>query len=163
LKKGLVGKALDAEIRRMTACTADIVAAHEVLPDANNRLTLSEKTDWLGLPKPSIYYDVGDYTRRSAEVYSLPIAKRIAEAMGAIDVKISPKFNQSKHIMGGTIMGNDAATSVVDADCRAHDHENLFIPGGGAMASTACGNSTITMVALAIKAGDAIVSQMRGA
>ena len=60
-------------------------------------------------------------------------------------------------------MGKDASNSVVDVDCRAHDHENLFIPGGGAMASTACGNSTITMTALAIKAADAIVAQMRGA
>jgi choline dehydrogenase-like flavoprotein len=142
LKKGLVGKALDEEIRRMTACTADIVAAHEVLPDPNNRLTLSDKTDWLGLPRPAIHYDVGDYTRRSAEVYSLPIGRRIAEAMGAVDIKISPKFNQSKHIMGGTIMGAEASSSVVDVDCRSHDHENLFIPGGGAMPSTACGNSS---------------------
>lgn len=162
LKKGLVGKALDEEIRRMTACTADVVIAHEILPDANNRLTLSDKKDWLGLPKPAIHYDVGDYVRKSAENYSLPIGKRIVEAMGATDVKISTKFANSKHIMGGTIMGKDAGTSVVDVDCRAHDHENLFIPGGGAMASTACGNSTITMTALALKAADAIVSQMRG-
>jgi choline dehydrogenase-like flavoprotein len=163
LKKGLVGKALDAEIRRMTACTADVVAAHEILPSPDNRLTLSDKKDWLGLPKPSIHYDVGDYVRKSAEVYSLPIGKRIAAAMGAKDVKISPKFAQSKHIMGGTIMGHDAGDSVVDVDCRSHDHENLFLPGGGAMASTACGNSTITMTALSFKAADAIVSQMRGA
>ena len=162
LKKGLIGKALDEEMRRMTACTADIVAAHEILPDPNNRLTLSDKKDWLGLPKPAIHYDVGDYVRKSSEVYSLPIGRRIAEAMGAIDVKISPKFAQSKHIMGGTIMGEDPGDSVVDVDCRAHDHENLFMPGGGAMPSTACGNSTITMTALAIKAADAIARQMRG-
>ena len=163
LKQGLVGKSLDAEIRRMTACTADIVLAHEVLPQADNRLTLSNKKDWLGLPKPAIHYDVGDYTRKAAEVYSLPIGKRIAEAMGATDIKISPKFAQSKHIMGGTIMGLDAGDSVVDADCRAYDHDNLFLPGGGAMASTACGNSTITMVSLGLKAADAIVRQLRGA
>ena len=163
LKQGLVGKSLDAEIRRMTACTADIVLAHEVLPHADNRLTLSSKKDWLGLPKPAIHYDVGDYTRKAAEVYSLPIGKRIAEAMGATDIKISPKFAQSKHIMGGTIMGLDAGDSVVDADCRAYDHDNLFLPGGGAMASTACGNSTITMVSLGLKAADAIVRQLRGA
>jgi len=160
LKKGLIGKALDQEIRRMTACTADIVAAHEILPDPNNRLTLSDKKDWLGLPKPAIHYDVGDYVRKSSEVYSLPIGGRIAEAMGAIDVKITPKFAQSKHIMGGTIMGEDPNSSVVDADCRSHDHENLYIPGGGAMPSTACGNSTITMTALAFKAADAITSQI---
>jgi fructose 5-dehydrogenase large subunit len=65
--------------------------------------------------------------------------------------------------MGGTIMGNDPSSSVVDADCRAHDHENLFLPGGGAMASTACGNSTISMAALGLKAADAIVRQMRKA
>jgi choline dehydrogenase-like flavoprotein len=64
--------------------------------------------------------------------------------------------------MGGTIVGEDPGSSVVDVDCRAHDHENLFIPGGGAMPSTACGNSTITMTALAIKAADAIARQMRG-
>lgn len=97
----------------MTACTADIVAAHEVLPNSDNRLTLSDKKDWLGLPKPSIHYDVGDYVRKSWETYSLPIGKQIAEAMGATDVKISPKFNNSKHIMGGTIMGKDAGNSVV--------------------------------------------------
>ena len=48
------------------------------------------------------------------------------------------------------------------ADLPAHDHENLFIPGGGAMPSTASGNSTITMTALAFKAADAITSQIRG-
>ncbi|MBS0882080.1 GMC family oxidoreductase [Pantoea sp. JGM49] len=159
LEKGLVGKALDEEIRRMTACTADIVLAHEILPDANNRLTLSDKKDWLGLPKPAIHYNVGDYVRRSYLNYSKPIADKIAEAMGAIDKKFSKQFNQSKHIMGGTIMGNDPANSVVDNECRAHDHRNLFLPGGGAMASTACGNSTLTMVALAFKAADAIVKQ----
>ncbi len=163
LEKGLVGKALDEEIRRMTACTADIVLAHEILPDANNRLTLSDKKDWLGLPKPAIHYDVGDYVRRSYQNYSKPIADKIAEAMGAIDKKFSKQFNQSKHIMGGTIMGNDPANSVVDNECRAHDHRNLFLPGGGAMVSTACGNSTLTMVALAFKAADAIVKQAQEA
>jgi choline dehydrogenase-like flavoprotein len=161
LKTGLVGKALDEEIRRKTACTADIVLAHEILPDENNRLTLSDKKDWLGLPKPAIHYDVGDYVRRSLKEYSLPIAHQIAEAMGATEKKFSKQFNQSKHIMGGTRMGNDAATSVVDDVCRAHDHPNLFLPGGGAMVSTACGNSTLTMVALAFKAAEAIVKQAR--
>ena len=60
LEKGLVGKALDVEIRRLSACTGTIDIEHEILPQANNRLTLSPKKDWLGLNKPNIYYDVGD-------------------------------------------------------------------------------------------------------
>jgi choline dehydrogenase-like flavoprotein len=49
----------------------------------------------------------------------------------------------------------------VDADCRAHDHPNLFLPGGGAMPSATASNSTLTMAALALKAADAITNQLR--
>ena len=58
-------------------------------------------------------------------------------------------------------MGKDANSSVVDADSRAHEHPNLFLPGGAAMPSAGSGNSTLTMAALAVKAADAIVSQMK--
>jgi choline dehydrogenase-like flavoprotein len=162
LKKGLVGKALDREIRRLAACTAEIAIEHELLPDPNNRLTLSDKKDWLGLNKPNIYYDVGDYVRRSASEFSIPIVQRLAKELGATDVQIASEFTHSDHMMGATIMGSDASTSVVDSDCRAHDHENLFLPGGGAMTTGGAGNSTLTMTALALKAGDAIVRQMKG-
>lgn len=163
LAKGLVGKALDEEIRRQAACTMEIAIEHELLPDPDNRLTLSDKKDWLGLPKPNIYYDVGDYVRRSAQEYSVPIARKLARALGATDVQVSTEFTNSDHIMGGTIMGTDASQSVVDVDCRAHDHANLFLPGGGAMTTGGCGNSTLTMAALAFKAADAIISQLRHA
>lgn len=161
LKKGLVGKALDTEIRRLAACTGQVTIEHEPLPAAINRLTLSDKKDWLGLNKPNIYYDVGDYVRRSAAQYSVPIVKRLIAELGAIESEITTEFAHSDHIMGGCIMGNDASVSVVDADCRAHDHANLFLPGGGAMTTGGSGNSTLTMVALAMKASDAIVGQLR--
>ncbi|MDH2328199.1 GMC family oxidoreductase [Cereibacter sp. SYSU M97828] len=165
MASGKVGRALDEEIRRLTATSLNVVAAFEMLPDPNNRLTLSAQKDWLGLPRPSVYWDVGDYVRRSSVEYSNPLAQRIAEAVGATDFKpASPeKFSTSKHIMGGTIMGNDAATSVVDRHSRTHDHANLYLPGGGAMASTACGNSTITMTAMAFMAAEALVSEAKGA
>ena len=58
-------------------------------------------------------------------------------------------------------MGSDPATAVVDGDCRAHDHPNLFLPGGGAMPSGTASNSTLTMAALALKAADAIADQLK--
>jgi len=51
LKQKLVGKALDEAIRRETACNGVIAVEHEVLPYAENRLTLSDKKDVLGLNK----------------------------------------------------------------------------------------------------------------
>jgi choline dehydrogenase-like flavoprotein len=161
LKKGLVGKALDAEIRRLSACTARLTVEHEILPSANNRLTLSSQKDWLGINKPNIHYDVGDYVRRSADEYTVPRLRQLAAELGATKFQLSPEFLNSDHIMGGCIMGSEAATSVVDSDCRSHDHANLFLPGGGAMPSATASNSTLTMTALALKAADAITHQLR--
>jgi choline dehydrogenase-like flavoprotein len=160
LKKGLVGKALDAEIRRLSACTARLTVEHEILPSANNRLTLSSQKDWLGINKPNIHYDVGDYVRQSAKEYTVPRLQQLAAELGATKFQLSPEFLNSDHIMGGCVMGAERATAVVDADCRAHDHPNLFLPGGGAMPSATASNSTLTMAALALKAADAIANQL---
>jgi choline dehydrogenase-like flavoprotein len=162
LKKKLVGKALDAEIRRATACSGLVAVEHEIPAYPHNRLTLSDKKDALGLSKPQVYYDVTDYVRKSADVHTFPTVQRFGEALGADKVVRVPGFVASQHIMGGAIMGKDPQTSVVDADCRAHDHPNLFIPGGAAMPSGGSGNSTLTMAALAVKAADAIQSQTKG-
>jgi choline dehydrogenase-like flavoprotein len=113
------------------------------------------------LNKPNIYYDVSDYVRRSTATYTLPILKQLMAELGTTDSQINNFYTHSDHIMGGCIMGTDPSTSVVDADCRAHDHDNLFLPGGGAMTTGGSGNSTLTMVALAMKASDAIVDQVK--
>jgi hypothetical protein len=105
LKQKLVGKALDEAIRRETACTGLIAVEHEVLPSAENRLTLSDKKDMLGLNKPAVYYDVGDYVRNGANLHTFPITQKFAEALGAEKVIRLPGFEASQHIMGGTIMG----------------------------------------------------------
>jgi choline dehydrogenase-like flavoprotein len=161
LKKGLVGKALDVEIRRLSACTARLTVEHEILPSTNNRLTLSSQKDWLGINKPNIHYDVGDYVRQSAKEYTVPRLQQLAAELGATKFQLSPEFLNSDHIMGGCVMGAEPTTAVVDADCRAHDHPNLFLPGGGAMPSATASNSTLTMTALALKAADAIANQLR--
>ena len=162
LKRKLIGNALDQALRHEAACTGLIAVEHEVLPRAENRLTLSDKKDILGLNKPAVYYDVGDYTRKGADEHTFPITKKFAEALGAREVIRVPGFVQSEHIMGGTLMGKDPKTSVVDADCRTHDHPNLFLPGGAAMPSSGSGNSTLSMAALAVKAADAIIGQTKG-
>jgi choline dehydrogenase-like flavoprotein len=51
-------------------------------------------------------------------------------------------------------MGNDAASSVVDADCRTHDHPNLFIASSGVMPGAASVNCTLTIAALSLKLAD---------
>jgi len=148
--QGLVGKKLDAEIRRRAACTLDFSIGFEVLPNPENRLRLSaERKDALGIPHPEVTYDVGDYVRKGAEAVK-PTLRKIAGLLEATDVTITDKFNANNHVMGGAIMGRNPNDSVVDADCRAHDHENLYIAGGATMPTASCINSTLSMVAVAL-------------
>ena len=65
-----------------------------------------------------------------------------------------------RYLMGGTIMGSSPKDSVVDGDCRTHDHANLWLPGGGAMPSASVVNSTLSMAALGLKSADSISKSM---
>ena len=156
LSKGLVGKELDDEIRRRAARFVDLSISLEPLPSPENRLTLSTtRKDPLGLPCPDIYYDVGAYVRTGAAHVSEQL-KHIGSLFGATEFQISKTFNANNHIMGGTIMGADHRTSVVDGNCRTYDHENLWLPGGGPIPSASVVNSTLSMVALGLRALDNI-------
>ncbi|MFM0069375.1 GMC oxidoreductase [Paraburkholderia aspalathi] len=133
------------------------------MPDPNNRLTLSKtRRDPLGLACPDIHYDVGDYVRDGATAAHAQL-EHIGKLFGAVEFEITTSLNANNHIMGGTIMGSDPKDSVVDGDCRAHDHANLWLPGGGAMASASVVNTTLSMVALGIKAADSIQKTLRQA
>ena len=163
LKLGLVGKDLDDEIRRRAIFGVDLSISLEPLPDPNNRLTLSKtRRDPLGLACPDIHYDVGDYVRDGATAAHAQL-EHIGKLFGAVEFEITTSLNANNHIMGGTIMGSDPKDSVVDGDCRAHDHANLWLPGGGAMASASVVNTTLSMVALGIKAADSIQKTLRQA
>jgi len=65
----------------------------------------------------------------------IDVHKFIFDQLGATDRVMQPDtpdtviYGGSGHIMGTTLMGSDPKTSVVDKDCRAHDHPNLFILG----------------------------------
>ncbi len=156
LKQGLVGAELDAEIRKRTIHGVDLSISLEPLPDAKNRVTLSKtRMDPHGIPCPDVYYDVGDYVRKGYDAAVVQL-KEIAALFGGADLQITTALNANNHIMGGCIMGSDPKDSVVDGNCRAHDHANLWIPGGAAIPSASVVNSTLTMAALGIKAADDI-------
>jgi choline dehydrogenase-like flavoprotein len=55
----------------------------------------------------------------------------------------------------GTIrFGRDPKTSALDADCRAHDVENLYVVDGSFFVSSAAVNPALTIMANALRVGD---------
>ncbi len=60
------------------------------------------------------------------------------------------------HLLGTARMGNDASTSVVDKYHRTHDVPNLFVCDGSSFVTSGRGQPTMTIQALAFRAGDHI-------
>lgn len=156
LARGLVGRPLEQAIRHRAARWVSLTSFHEVLPDPENRILPSrDHRDRLGLPRPEITYRIGDYTRDSAR-RTRQLFSRIAHLYGAREVEFHDEFFCNNHLMGSVIMGDDPRNSVVDRDCRTHDHENLFLATSGVMPSAGSVNCTLTLAALALRVAETV-------
>jgi len=82
----------------------------------------------------------------------------ILEAAGAQRVTKAPVTPQtsSAHLLGTCRMENDPATSVIDKYHRSHDVPNLFICDGSSLVTSGRGQPTMTIQALAFRAGEHI-------
>src|SRR3954471_364837 len=93
-------------------------------------------------------------------------ATEIAKAMGGQQVSASPRkgpYNvtqyQTTHNTGGTIMGTDPSTSVVNRFLQSWDVPNVFVIGASNFPQNASYNPTDTVGALAYWAAGAITSR----
>jgi choline dehydrogenase-like flavoprotein len=158
LSMGLSGARLEHEVRFRAAHTVNINSFHEILANPDNRLVLSrDHKDVLGIPHAEITYNVGDYVRRSA-AHTHDAYARIAQLMGGTEIVFNDAFAPNNHIMGSVIMGNDPKDSVVDGECRTHDHENLYLATSGVMPTAGSVNCTLTLSALSLRIADALKS-----
>lgn len=160
IQQGLSGEALNQAIRYQAVRRFSSYVQHEQLPHRDNRVTLhpTEK-DVLGLPLPVVHWRVDDYARKSCE-HSADLYRKIAKAIGA-EVQIDMHMGSDAHTLGTTIMGTDPEQSVVNADCRAHDHPNLYLNGGTVFASGSSVNPTLTIAALALRLADHLIKKLQ--
>ena len=87
----------------------------------------------------------------------------LGRAMGAARVWRSPlgPGAPGAHHEGGTRMGSDPKTSVVNRYGQSWDIPNLFIIGSSTFPSMSGFNPTLTIQALAYMSADAIVNRYR--
>jgi len=153
----LFGDALKQKLFEHTSHQIVLNSAVEQLPDPANRIVPSETAvDRFGIPRPEIHFKIDDYTR-GAFLAALRVHALIFDALGAREFNLQGDTQSnagSGHIMGTTRMGSDSKDSVVDKDCRAHDHKNLFILGSSVFPTGATANPTLTVAALALRAVD---------
>ncbi|MDI9862097.1 GMC oxidoreductase [Flectobacillus roseus] len=136
----------------------------EILPNENNRFTLSDQKDKWGLPVLSFESEFGQNELRMREDMMNDAAEML-EAAGFKD--ISTYNSQSTHIglgiheMGTARMGRDPKTSVLNKHNQVHAVKNVFVTDGAAMVSASCVNPSLTYMALTARAADFAVSELK--
>jgi choline dehydrogenase-like flavoprotein len=159
--KGVRGRKLREALAEAGPRQVRVAALMEQLPDENNRVTLAEAVDSLGLPRPRITYAVDDYVTRGAAA-ARRLADLVFDGLQATErTHIADHFGAG-HIMGTYRMGTDPKSSVVDVTSRSHDHRNLFLVGSGVFPSSATANPTLTLAALALGTAATIGETLRG-
>jgi choline dehydrogenase-like flavoprotein len=127
--------------------------------DPANHVSLGTQTDSLGLPKLHIAFRMRDVdfagVQRAHEMLDEDLitagAGRLKfdgdRAQNLADIAAAAR--DGYHQLGGAAMSADPRDGVVNAHCRAHDIENLWIAAGSVFASSGQANPTLTIVALA--------------
>ena len=129
----------------------DLLAMSEDLPNPDSRVTLKYGQivlDW----------------RRSNWQAHLALVARLKALLrrAGYPVLLSKAFDRRtpSHQCGTARMGQDPATSVVDARCRSHELENLFIVDASVLPTSAAVNPALTIAALALRAAAHITDGM---
>jgi len=88
-------------------------------------------------------------------------AKRVLTQMGGRNVRASVSGSPPANLQaGGCRFGDDPASSVLDADCRVHSAENIFVTDGSFMPTGGSVPYTWTIYANAFRVADKIRAQL---
>lgn len=158
------GKEMKDELQQPGGWTMGITAFGEMLPYADNRVTLnSDVKDKDGLPTLTM-----DVTIRDNE---LKMRKDMQSA--AIEMMETAGFKNVRgydrpyapglgiHEMGTARMGRDPQTSVLNGWNQVHACKNVYVTDGACMTSASCVNPSLTYMALTARAADHAVNALK--
>lgn len=95
--------------------------------------------------------------------YMAERSEKILERMGAENASVSASASPPANLQaGGCRFGTNPDTSVLDADCRSHEVENLFVTDGSFMPTGGSVPFTWTIYANAFRVADKIIEQLGG-
>lgn len=141
----------------------------EQVPNPDSRVMLDADRDALGVPRLKIDWR---YTQQDIETISTSV-RLLAEDLersGVGTFNYDPDTVEAEmirygayggHHLGTARMGSDPRTSVVDAQCRVHGVENLFIASAATFPTSSQANPTLTIVALALRLAKHLAHQLR--
>ncbi|HBR96934.1 MAG TPA: oxidoreductase [Gammaproteobacteria bacterium] len=131
------------------------------IDDCHIRLSSHQKDKW-GLPVSHVKVDYHAHNLRTGW-YLADKGGSVLREMGAEDVTAFAVGSPPTNLQAGTCrFGDDAESSVLDADCRSHEAENLFVSDGSFMPNGGSVQHTWTIYANAFRVADNIRAQLGG-
>jgi len=128
---------------------------NELLPRAENRVTLTDEPDQFGMPIPRFDYSQCDNDRANI-AYSKKVIKEIWEHAEAQDTLTIDRY---AHLVGGCRMGADPDSSVVNSDQQSWEVPNLFVADGSVMPTQGAANPALVIMALASRLAERLIDK----
>ncbi|HSQ32243.1 MAG TPA: GMC family oxidoreductase [Gemmatimonadaceae bacterium] len=167
---GGYGAQLKADYRKYYGATIGFSGRGEMIPNDDCYCEIDPTTvDKYGIPVLRFHWKFSEHEYNQAK-HMQQTFRALIEAMGGKVFSPMPTrergYNLAAggtiiHELGGARMGADPSTSVVDANCQAHDVKNLFIADGAPFVSQADKNPTWTILALSWRTSDYIAQQRK--
>jgi choline dehydrogenase-like flavoprotein len=158
------GSNFKREVRRWTGTRVRLASHGEMLPGPNKYVELDpEAKDKWGIPVLKIHHPWDDNDRGMFK-YLRQTFEEILTAAKAVDVTLPKEPDEpghSIHEMGTVRMGGDAKTSVLNSFNQSHDVKNLFVVDAAAFTSGSHKNPTLTIMALAWRAAEYMMAEMK--
>jgi gluconate 2-dehydrogenase alpha chain len=138
-----------------------LIMQAEDAPQLTNRVDLDPSVqDVFGRPVPRVTYDLHTYELEARKFYT-PFMQQVVLNAGATRTFTTPcdvtlGAPTSRHVMGTLRMGAAPATSVVDANGKFHEVDNLYACDGSVFPTSSGWNPTLTIMAVAAKIAHAI-------
>jgi choline dehydrogenase-like flavoprotein len=117
----------------------------ELLPQAENRVTLAAERDQYGMPVATFSFSLCDNDKKNI-AYATKIVEEIWDGAGAQETL---KIDRYAHLVGGCRMGFTPEDSVVDSSHRAWEVPNLFVSDGSVFPTQGSANPALVIMALA--------------
>jgi choline dehydrogenase-like flavoprotein len=167
---GGYGKRLKDDYRRYYGATVGFSGRGEMIPNDDSYCELDPRTvDRWGIPVLRFHWKWADHEYKQVKHMQETFRALIA-AMGGEVFSPMPTAEQGYgiaaggtiiHELGGTRMGDDPKTSVLNRWGQAHDCKNLFVVDGGPFVSQADKNPTWTILALSMRTSEYLAGQMK--
>jgi len=136
----------------------------EQLPNPESRLTLSDASDRLGLPRLRIRLAFSEADALSVVRAHEALAAWLGRnRLGRLEHRHPPaarpaavlaEARHGNHQIGTIRMGADRRSAVVDRDCRAFDAPNLYVVSTAVLPTSGQANPTLTAVQLGLRLAD---------